>query len=83
MEMAMLLSLIKRMVTILKENLNWNLIERYICSLPKKSGWTLQLLACITNEGISAVGNYSKILELTKGNNYFFEKRKKKPNIGC
>ena len=45
----------------------------------KKSGWTPTTAACsaISNEGISAVWEtIQKFLELTKGNNYFFEKRK-------
>jgi len=45
----------------------------------KKSGWTPTTGACsaITNEGIPDVWEtIQKFLELTKGNNYFFEKRK-------
>ncbi len=45
----------------------------------KKSGWTPTTAACsaITHEGISNVWEtIQKFLELTKGNNYFFEKRK-------
>ncbi|MFV8392679.1 methylmalonyl Co-A mutase-associated GTPase MeaB [Flavobacterium sp. LB2P6] len=45
----------------------------------KKSGWTPTTAACsaITHEGISDVWEtIQKFLELTKGNNYFFEKRK-------
>ena len=46
----------------------------------KKSGWIPTTTACsaITHEGISDVWEtIQKFLELTKGNNYFFEKRKK------
>ena len=45
----------------------------------KKSGWTPTTAACsaITHEGIPEVWEtIQKFLELTKGNNYFFEKRK-------
>ncbi|MBP7181829.1 MAG: methylmalonyl Co-A mutase-associated GTPase MeaB [Flavobacterium sp.] len=45
----------------------------------KKSGWIPTTTACsaITHEGISDVWEtIQKFLELTKGNNYFFEKRK-------
>jgi LAO/AO transport system kinase len=45
----------------------------------KKSGWTPTTAACsaITHEGIHDVWEtIQKFLELTKGNNYFFEKRK-------
>lgn len=45
----------------------------------KKSGWIPTTAACsaITHEGISDVWEtIQKFLELTKGNNYFFEKRK-------
>jgi LAO/AO transport system kinase len=45
----------------------------------KKSGWTPTTAACsaITHEGIPDVWEtIQKFLELTKGNNYFFEKRK-------
>jgi LAO/AO transport system kinase len=45
----------------------------------KKSGWTPTTAACsaITHEGIPNVWEtIQKFLELTKGNNYFFEKRK-------
>lgn len=45
----------------------------------KKSGWTPTTAACsaITQEGISEVWTtIEKFLSLTKGNNYFFEKRK-------
>lgn len=45
----------------------------------KKSGWTPTTAACsaISHEGISDVWKtIEKFLELTKGNNYFFEKRK-------
>ncbi len=45
----------------------------------KKSGWTPTTATCsaITNDGISAVWEtIQKFLELTKDNNYFFEKRK-------
>ena len=45
----------------------------------KKSGWTPTTAACsaITHDGIPEVWNtIKKFLELTKGNNYFFEKRK-------
>ena len=45
----------------------------------KKSGWTPTTAACsaITHEGISDVWEtIQKFMELTKGNNYFFEKRK-------
>ena len=45
----------------------------------KKSGWTPTTSTCsaITHDGIPEVWNtILKFLELTKGNNYFFEKRK-------
>ena len=45
----------------------------------KKSSWIPTTATCsaITNDGISAVWEtIQKFLELTKGNNYFFEKRK-------
>lgn len=45
----------------------------------KKSSWipTTSTCSAITNDGISAVWEtIQKFLELTKGNNYFFEKRK-------
>ncbi|WP_348813656.1 methylmalonyl Co-A mutase-associated GTPase MeaB [Flavobacterium maritimum] len=45
----------------------------------KKSGWTPTTATCsaITHEGISGVWEtIQKFLELTKSNNYFFEKRK-------
>jgi LAO/AO transport system kinase len=45
----------------------------------KKSGWTPTTSTCsaITHEGISEVWEtILKFIELTKGNNYFFEKRK-------
>jgi LAO/AO transport system kinase len=45
----------------------------------KKSGWTPTTSACsaITHEGIPEVWEtILKFIELTKGNNYFFEKRK-------
>ena len=45
----------------------------------KKSGWTPTTSTCsaITHEGISEVWEtILKFMELTKGNNYFFEKRK-------
>ena len=45
----------------------------------KKSGWTPTTAACsaITHEGIPDVWEtIQKFLELTKGNNYFYEKRK-------
>lgn len=45
----------------------------------KKSGWTPTTAACsaITHEGISDIWEtIQKFLELTKGNKYFFEKRK-------
>ena len=45
----------------------------------KKSGWTPTTAACsaITHEGIPDVWEtIQKFLELTQGNNYFFEKRK-------
>lgn len=45
----------------------------------KKSGWIPTTAACsaITHEGISDIWEtIQKFLELTKGNNYFFEKRK-------
>jgi LAO/AO transport system kinase len=45
----------------------------------KKSGWTPTTSTCsaITHDGISEVWDtILKFLELTKGNNYFFEKRK-------
>jgi len=45
----------------------------------KKSGWTPTTATCssITQDGIPEVwGTIEKFLELTKGNNYFFEKRK-------
>jgi LAO/AO transport system kinase len=45
----------------------------------KKSGWTPTTATCsaITHEGISEVWEtILKFIELTKGNNYFFEKRK-------
>ncbi len=46
---------------------------------PKKSGWTPTTATCsaITHEGIPEVWEtILKFIELTKGNNYFFEKRK-------
>jgi LAO/AO transport system kinase len=45
----------------------------------KKSGWTPMTATCsaITHEGIAGVWEtIQKFLELTKSNNYFFEKRK-------
>ncbi|MFV5696086.1 methylmalonyl Co-A mutase-associated GTPase MeaB [Flavobacterium sp. LB3P122] len=45
----------------------------------KKSGWVPKTSTCsaITHQGISAVWKtITQFLELTKGNNYFFEKRK-------
>ena len=46
---------------------------------PKKSGWTPTTSTCsaISHEGIPDVWKtIEKFLKLTKGNNYFFEKRK-------
>jgi LAO/AO transport system kinase len=78
-----LLSLIKRMVTILKENLaKLNLIERYICSLPKNQvGHQLLLLAVQLLMKVVPCGKLFKILG-TDESNYFFE-TKNKTNIGC
>jgi LAO/AO transport system kinase len=65
--------------TIRKANLAKAEFNRALHLFPaKKSGWTPTTATCsaITGDGISGVWKtIEKFLELTKGNNYFFEKR--------